>query len=1296
MADTFRILAEVLVQLQGQEALKPLAKSIDDVTKKNKDLVAAQAALKTQIAATGDVAAKGVLKNALQKVESQLKATADAAKELAGETSRLERAGQKLPNIFSFAAGTVLANAFTAAGSAAVEFGKNIVDAGGRFEQYKIQLNTLFQSADKGKAVFENLQKAATETPFAFSELVELTARLAAYGVQDFEIVPTIETLGNIAAGVGKEKLPQLVLAFGQVKAAGKLTKDELNQFTEAGVGLNKLLGDTLNKSSAEISKMTETGKISFKDVETALKSTTKAGGQFFDLMRKQSQTTLGAFSNLGDAIEQLQAAIGASTNGIIKDATIALTDLVNATKQLFAGDAVQNIENERNSLNSLVATIGAVSDSTLSLNEQNKIRSGLIADLRSQYPSFLGNLKDEEITTQNLAILLETNNRLYAEKLSIARQDIIVGDANKKLADAEKQLTERLMDINALLSDTNTRLGLDLQVSNADDLDKAIGKLTDIRNAGNLTNENAQKITSTIFKLGDLRSGGFFGLIGKGFESLQDNISDAEKNLNALLKTQSKVSINSKKELQRELSRINNEIRLESQVLANAVDKDDKAEITAKINTLKVAKAQVEKALKGDERPAPAKIVPTVDPDAAKKAAQEAKKAVQEAKKIADAQKDAAKRLQAELLQLQNETAQIQNKGNTESAERIRQQNKLEADAAKQRIAELRKELAAKKAITPELSKLFSQVDLAIDTKFTVKGDIEIAELNEKLEKLKSQIERELASLERESRTAAIKVGLLLQVDESAEGFANRLASELLIIENDTQNKLAQSRIDFAAKREQIAESEALSVTEKEAKITRVIEAETETQKAIILEGEVEKEKARVDSLERTAELQLKAVDLGVEITKEETQRLLSELNQRYLDNLVTVEQYEKQKAEIQRTANLSEINAEIIAAEQRAAIVERQINELKKLKETSSVEPIDDAEITKLGEELDDLRAKIRELGNEKVEAKVDIKVNTETDIDRLQKAIKDPISAAINAVMPGISDEATAAVKDALTTAFEFGNEIAKEAQEQKMERIDNEIEALQKSIDAQLALKDVNTERVESERRQIDALTERKEQAARRAQIAQKAERISTLALAVANAILAINKTAAESSVLAPIVIPLVVGAMLLGVAAAAAPAISGSAQDGDVDIAQGGNRRKRGKDDTLLYNVAAGESVITKKGTQLNKPLLERINKGERFYVVGNTAIPQMVVADTRTISENYNYVTNRGANSANTKIDTSQVTQQISYQVNLQMKPLMEQLQQSSEEQSELLVQIGKINKQQLEAMQNQKPQRNK
>ena len=50
-------------------------------------------------------------------------------------------------------------------------FGAGIVDAAGRFEQYQIQLNTLFKSADVGKKVFNDLLKTATETPVSYTHL---------------------------------------------------------------------------------------------------------------------------------------------------------------------------------------------------------------------------------------------------------------------------------------------------------------------------------------------------------------------------------------------------------------------------------------------------------------------------------------------------------------------------------------------------------------------------------------------------------------------------------------------------------------------------------------------------------------------------------------------------------------------------------------------------------------------------------------------------------------------------------------------------------------------------------------------------------------------------------------------------------------------------------------------------------------------------------------------------------------------------------------------------------------------
>jgi hypothetical protein len=60
-----------------------------------------------------------------------------------------------------------------------------------------------------------------------------LLSVLLAYGLQSKDIIPTLTDLGNITAGVGKEKLPFLITALGQVNTKTKLAGQELNQFIE-------------------------------------------------------------------------------------------------------------------------------------------------------------------------------------------------------------------------------------------------------------------------------------------------------------------------------------------------------------------------------------------------------------------------------------------------------------------------------------------------------------------------------------------------------------------------------------------------------------------------------------------------------------------------------------------------------------------------------------------------------------------------------------------------------------------------------------------------------------------------------------------------------------------------------------------------------------------------------------------------------------------------------------------------------------------------------------------------------
>jgi len=1210
MSDVFRILAEIQLQVAGKPELDKLDTQIKNVTADQKTLNATAAALTKEIAATNSLAQKQVLTTALKNTEVQLAKTTAEAKKLAGVIDQPQKKGGlfDLSTILNFSAGNIAANVIGNIAGAVKNFGAGIVDAAGRFEQYQIQLNTLFKSADIGKKVFDDLLKTATETPFAFSELTELTARLAAYGVEDFNIIPTIETLGNIAAGVGKEKLPQLVLAFGQVRAAGKLMGTELRQFSEAGVPLTELLAKSLGKVQGEVRQLITDGKIGFADVEKALRSTTEAGGQFFDLMKRQSQTTLGAFSNFGDAVEQLQAAIGANTNGIIKDLTVLATNLVNATKDFVNGDAVEKIQAEQAALNGLVGAIELTANSTLNLNEKNKIRNSLIADLRAQYPSFLGSLKDEEITTANLNILLDANNKLYAEKLRIARQDIIVQGANKELADAELVVINKLIAANAAAAKFNQLTGQNISISNLKEADAAYTKIGTTLNKvrGDLSFSDLAKYEDAFNELGDA--------LGKS--RFQTTIADAEDAVNAAGEKLRNVfnltqiaGAKSRIELQKELARINNEIFLDEQQLGGKLDASDKAEINGRIATLKVAKQQIENTLNPKQNVSTAPI--PYDAKAVKDAANEAKKAANDAAKeqerIKALQIKTAKDLQEELKKLANETEQIQNKGTEKGTARIIRQNKLEAEAAKERIKNLRNELKEKQALTPELDKLFTSVEGAIDAKFKVKTDIEIANLNAEIAKLQKQITDELNNLGEQGRKEQIKLQLDILSDTDPEQLRKKLALQTELIAQEQEKQISDLRKTNAEKLKQIQDSE-IPEPQKAKLVSDLQDVQALQEQNILEDSNNKKLSLQVGYLENLTNINEKYLSDITATASEETQNQINALNLQYLQGVLNYEDYKAQLETLIKTRAIDEINEAQFKTEQLIKIKQDEVTKIKALIEAENFTrvakgetplPLDSKEVQGLINQIAELQKKLNELDGQKSQAEVEVKIKGEQDLNAaVQKAtagLEDPTGFVVDKIFgEDLPDAAKEKVVNAINEAFAFGKEIAQQIVDEKLASIDSESEAIQRRIDAELSLKNANTERVEQERQSLENLQTKKEQLQKRQIAANNLQRISTLALATAQAILAINATAAASNVASPVVIPLVVAAIGLGIAASLIP-ILGAGEDGDVQIAQGGNRKPKGKSDTMLYWVNPNESIINANATQKYKPLLEMIN-----------------------------------------------------------------------------------------------------
>lgn len=245
-----------------------------------------------------------------------------------------------------------------AAGSAAVGY---LLNKAGENEQTKIAFETMLGSAELAQTKLEELKEFALKTPFELVGLQDAAKRLMAYGFEADKLIPTISALGDISSGVGKDKLPLLILALGQVRAAGKLTGMELRQFTENGVPMLEQLSKTMGKPVKEIQAMVSKGQVGFNEVEKALFALTQEGGRFFNLMEKQSKSFLGLWSNFQDWLGMLSVDIGEGLLPIAKELLGEFLNWANANREIIKTNLIEFMSNLTDMVIGLVNVLKAL-----------------------------------------------------------------------------------------------------------------------------------------------------------------------------------------------------------------------------------------------------------------------------------------------------------------------------------------------------------------------------------------------------------------------------------------------------------------------------------------------------------------------------------------------------------------------------------------------------------------------------------------------------------------------------------------------------------------------------------------------------------------------------------------------------------------------------------------------------------------------------------------------------------------------------------------------------------------------
>jgi tape measure domain-containing protein len=247
---------------------------------------------------------------ASNELGESLRSGAKKAGQRAGEDAGNAMNRAFASTVKNIAAGVSIGNAITNSVQSTLGFIKGATfDFNNQLTTANIAFSTMLGNGQKATAFIANLKDFAKNTPFQFEDLVDASQRLLAMGIAAQDILPDLTAIGDAVAnlGGGKEKIDRIVLALGQMQAAGHVTGMELRQLTEAGVPALRILADSYGVTTAEMTKMISAGSVDsdrgIKAIVDGLEHGTKSVASFGGAMEKQSHTMQGALSNIKDSL---------------------------------------------------------------------------------------------------------------------------------------------------------------------------------------------------------------------------------------------------------------------------------------------------------------------------------------------------------------------------------------------------------------------------------------------------------------------------------------------------------------------------------------------------------------------------------------------------------------------------------------------------------------------------------------------------------------------------------------------------------------------------------------------------------------------------------------------------------------------------------------------------------------------------------------------------------------------------------------------------------------------------------
>lgn len=415
-------------------------------------------------AATLDIKDFNVSADAMNARVKQLSDTT-AAKAAEMDQSLLTFAKNGAAYITSYLVGQGMTNLLT-----------SIVQVRGQFQQLEIAFETMLGSKSKAHELMQQMEETAAKTPFDLDGIANGAKQLLAYGESADKVNDTLVRLGNIASGLSLP-LNDIVYLYGTTMVQGRLYAADVRQFTGRGIPLVKELAKMYGVTADEINNMVSAGKIGFPDVQKVLNKLTDEGGQFYNLMEKQSKSLTGMISNLGDTWDQVQDHLGEQNQDLFAGAINAagyflehLEDILKMVKAVaiaygsyraalvlntiatkgFTGVALINntVEQSKIALLKVRATLtGEVAAQTAAMTAAEKAHvASLQAELTAEEQA---NLK-KTLRIQAITALLTTEQKQYLSNLNLTTSSQRYEAAAMGVLSVEQKMSLQKTELNA------------------------------------------------------------------------------------------------------------------------------------------------------------------------------------------------------------------------------------------------------------------------------------------------------------------------------------------------------------------------------------------------------------------------------------------------------------------------------------------------------------------------------------------------------------------------------------------------------------------------------------------------------------------------------------------------------------------------------------------------------------------------------------------------------------------------------------------------------------------------------